>query len=355
MQQTYVVGELGQNHNGSVDIAKRLIDLASMPVLDADGREYAPMNAIKLQKRDLRHELTASEMAKPYDSPHSFGKTYGEHRAALELTDQQHFELYQYAKARGLDVVETICSPGALSILTYFTPDRLKVASRDLTNLPLLEALAQTQIPIILSTGMAGPRELTEALEIITKHHRKISILYCLSEYPSPFEHINLHTITYLKSQYPDYTIGYSDHTVGIMVPIAAMALGAQIIEKHMTLNRAMKGSDHAGALGPDGVFRMMRDIRHLEEALGEETMEAHPAAEAARKKLERSIAAKRDLHPGEIISGSDIHLLSPGTGLRWRERHKLVGREMKTAVKKDELILEEHVQQPQPEEVVAA
>lgn len=346
MPSTYIIGEIGQNHNGSVDIAKRLIDISSMPVIDDRGQEYKVMDAIKLQKRDLSQELTASEMSKPYTSPHAFGKTYGEHRAALELSDEQHAELYSYAKGRGLDVVETICSPGALSLLNHFTPDRLKVASRDLTNLPLLEAMAKTKIPLILSTGMAGEWELENALAVITPHHTNITILHCLSQYPAEFSNINLHTITYLKTAYPQYVIGYSDHTVGIMMPVAAVALGAAVIEKHITLNRGMKGSDQHGSLAPDGIFRMLRDIRHLEGALGTATIEVHPAAEVARLKLERSLAATRQLPVGTIITEKDLHLLSPGTGLRWSEHAQLIGQTITTAVAKDELILLEHIRQ---------
>ena len=152
MNHTYIIGEIGQNHNGSVDLAKLIVDLVSRPVHeDAFNLDLRPMDAVKMTKRDLNEELTDSQMNRPYDSPNSFGRTYGEHRAKLELTDEEHFEVYRHAKSLGLDFVETLCSPGCLSLLKLFTPDRLKVASRDLTNLPLLEAMAETRIPIILS------------------------------------------------------------------------------------------------------------------------------------------------------------------------------------------------------------
>src|SRR5690606_27357862 len=164
--------------------------------------DLQPMDAVKLTKRDLREELTDSQMQRPYDSPHSFGKTYGEHRAALELSDEQHFEVYKYAKNKGLDFVETLCSIGCLSILKLFQPDKLKVASRDLTNLPLLAALAETKIPMILSTGMAGNKELDDALDTITKYHSDIAILHCVSQYPTHPENLNLASIPYLKKNY---------------------------------------------------------------------------------------------------------------------------------------------------------
>ena len=144
MKSTYIIGEIGQNHNGSVDIAKLIVDLVSRPVREeVFNIELRPMDAVKLTKRDLNEELTDSQMNRPYDSPHSFGRTYGEHRAFLELTDEEHLEVYKHAKALGLDFVETLCSKGCLSLLKLFTPDRLKVASRDLTNLPLLEVMAE--------------------------------------------------------------------------------------------------------------------------------------------------------------------------------------------------------------------
>ena len=143
MKSTYIIGEIGQNHNGSVDIAKVIVDLVSRPVRDeAFGLELKPMDAVKMTKRDLSEELTDSQMNRPYDSPHSFGRTYGEHRAVLELDNDAHYDVYKHAKSKGLDFVETLCSLGCLSMLKLFTPDKLKVASRDLTNLPLLAAMA---------------------------------------------------------------------------------------------------------------------------------------------------------------------------------------------------------------------
>lgn len=266
MQGTYIIGEIGQNHNGSVDIAKLIIDLVTREIKEETfGMTLKGMDAVKLTKRDLNQELSDSQMRAPYNSPHSFGKTYGEHREVLELDDEEHFEVYKHAKTYNLDFVETLCAPGCLSIFKLFSPDRLKVASRDLTNIPLLEALAETKVPIIISTGMAGKPELDGALNAITKYHEKISILHCVSQYPTEPKNVNLRTITYLRKNYPKYTIGYSDHTIGIATPVAAVAMGAKIIEKHITIDRKMKGTDQAGSLGPDGVYRMVRDLRVMD------------------------------------------------------------------------------------------
>ncbi len=337
---TYIIGEIGQNHNGSVDIAKLIVELVSRPVHeDVFNIDLRPMDAVKMTKRDLREELAQSQMNRPYDSPHSFGSTYGEHRAYLELSDEDHFEVYRYAKSLGLDFVETLCSIGCLSLLRLFTPDRLKVASRDLTNLPLLEALAETRIPIILSTGMAGKKELDEALDIITRHHSDISILHCVSQYPTQPDNLNLRTINYLKEHYGQYTIGFSDHTIGIAAPVVAVGMGAEIIEKHVTIDRRMKGTDQQGSLGPEGVNRMIRDIRIAERWLGRDELYIDPAVKAAKHKLERSIATRHALTAGHIISEDDLHLLSPGDGYKWSERETIIGKRVIKSIGENEII----------------
>lgn len=340
MDATYIIGEIGQNHNGSVDVAKLIVELIARPVQEeCFGIQLKPMDAVKMTKRDLDHELSDSQMNRIYDSPNSFGRTYGEHRAFLELSDEEHFEVYKYAKSKGLDFVETLCAPNCLSILKLFSPDYLKVASRDITNIPLLEALAETKIPMIISTGMAGKKELDDALDTITKQHSNISILHCVSQYPTHPKNLNLNTITYLKKHYPQYRIGLSDHTIGISAPVAAIAMGASIIEKHITIDRRMKGTDQAGSLGPDGVNRMIRDIRITEMAMGVEDIFIEPDVMSSKIKLERSIAAIRDLQVGDIISEKDIHLLSPGDGYQWSQRMDIIGKKVRIAVPKNEII----------------
>lgn len=340
MKHTYIIGEIGQNHNGSVDIAKLIVDLVSRPIREeVFGLDLAPIDAVKLTKRDLNEELSASQMNRIYDTPNSFGRTYGEHRAALELSDEEHLEVYKYAKSKGLDFVETLCAKGCLSLLKLFTPNYLKVASRDLTNIPLLEAMAETKIPIILSTGMAGKKELDEALDAITRYHSNISILHCVSQYPTEPDNLNLQTITYLKEHYGQYRIGFSDHTIGISAPPIAVGMGAEIIEKHITIDRHMKGTDQAGSLGPDGVYRMVRDIRIAERWLGEKDLYIEKSVASARVKLERSIATLRDMKAGEVIQESDLHMLSPGDGFKWNQLHEVVGRTIKTDVPRNEII----------------
>lgn len=340
MRHTYIIGEIGQNHNGSVDIAKLIVDLVCRPVKeDVFGLELDPIDAVKLTKRDLNEELSVSQMNRIYDSPHSFGRTYGEHRAALELSDEEHHEVYKYAKSKGLDFVETLCARGCLSLLKLFTPDYLKVASRDLTNLLLLESLAETKIPIILSTGMAGKKELDDALEVITRYHSNISILHCVSQYPTEPDNLNLRTITYLKEHYGQYKIGFSDHTIGISAPPIAVGMGAEIIEKHITIDRHMKGTDQNGSLGPDGVYRMVRDIRMCEHWLGSKDLYIEKSVDSSRKKLERSIASLHDMKAGDVIRLEDLHMLSPGDGFKWTQLDEVIGRQLVNDIPANEIV----------------
>ena len=345
MTPTYIIGEIGQNHNGSLDIAKLIVDLVSRPIHEETfGLDLTPINAIKMTKRDLCEELTDSQMKQPYTSPHSFGTTYGKHRTFLELSDEAHHEVYSYTKEKRLDFIETLCSKGCMTLLKLFTPDYLKVASRDLTNLPLLDELAETRIPIILSTGMAGRKELDDALAIITRHHSQISILHCVSQYPTQPDNLNLRTITYLRKHYPQYRIGFSDHTIGIAAPVAAVGMGAEIIEKHITIDRHMKGTDQLGSLGPDGINRMIRDIRLAERWLGQEDLYIDPSVAIAKEKLERSIATRVALRAGDIITEDMLHMLSPGNGLKWAERSQLIGKTVKHDINPNELIRQEDV-----------
>ncbi len=337
---TYIIGEIGQNHNGSVDIAKAIVDVATLKIKDKlFNRDLKGIDAIKLTKRDLNEELTASAMNQPYDSQNAFAPTYGEHRQILELSDEEHFEVYKYVKSKGIDFVETLCSKGCLNLLKLFQPDYLKVASRDLTNLPLFEALAETKIPIIISTGMADKSDLDNGLNAINKYHSNITILHCLSQYPSDYKELNLKSITYLKNNYPNYTIGYSDHSIGIVTPVAAVAMGAEVIEKHITIDRNMKGTDQEGSLASDGIRRMLRDIRNLELSFGEEGIFRSDAVVSAQTKLERSIATNKTLPKGHIIKEEDLHMLSPGDGLKWHEKDQIIGKATSSDIATNEIL----------------
>ena len=337
---TYIIGEIGQNHNGSLKIAKEIIKSTTTPIVEQLFNINLPIiNAVKFTKRDLNFELSNSQMKSPYLNKNSFGETYGKHRAFLELSEKEHYECYKYAKSLGLDFIETLCAPSCLSILKIFTPDKLKIASRDLTNIPLINALAETRIPIILSTGMANQTQLDKAINHIIKHHENITILHCVSQYPTHPNNVNLNTITFLKEKYPQYCIGYSDHTIGISMAIAAVAIGAKVIEKHITLDRNMKGSDQLNSLGPDGLNRMVRDIRLLETSIGKKEIFICDDIGDIQNKLERSIATKNKLKIGEVIQENDIHLLSPGDGFKWVDKDEVIGKTVNCNIEANEII----------------
>ncbi len=327
--ETYIIAEIGQNHNGDVQIAKKIIDqLDRYPYDEISGNRLNKVNAIKLTKRDLTEELSEEGMKKPYTGKHSFGATYGEHREFLELSYEEHVELGHYIKSKGFELVETLCSVKTLQLLDMIKVDKVKVASRDLTNIPLLKALAKRPEPVILSTGMADKMDLINAIKVFQEEGKvNVSILHCLSQYPAEYEKLNLHTIPYLIETFPYIKIGYSDHSLGTHIPVAAVAMGAEIIEKHVTLDRSMKGTDHAGSADIETFFNMVHDIRTLDLSFGEFEIARDPVVASAKDKLERSLALRVDKAKGEIITEEDLHMISPGDGLKWQHRHMFVGK----------------------------
>ena len=330
----YIIAEAGQNHNGSMKLARQLIDMTAMPVMDkAFNTEFRGVNAIKFTKRDMTEELTRDAYDAPYDSENSYGATYGEHREKLELSYDEHVELFEHAHGKGLDFVETLTSPKTLALLDRIDVRYIKVASRDLTNIPLITEIARTKRPVILSTGMEGERELDRTLDIITGYHTDITILHCISQYPAQYHNLNLLSIPYMKERYPDFTIGYSDHSLGIVAPVVAFALGADVIEKHITVSHSLKGSDHKGALEPDGLWRMARDIRNMEQALGKREKRVPDDILPFRHKLERSLATRNPKRAGDTIEEADLVMLSPGGGLGWDDRNRILGRRLKADI----------------------
>lgn len=339
--EVYIIAEIGQNHNGDIEMAKKLIDMAAMPIFDTFGnRQLRGVNAIKLTKRDMAEELTVDDYNRPYDSPHSFGKTYGEHRERLELNYEQHAELEQYCHNKGLEFVETLCSPKTLHLLEICKIDYIKIASRDLSNVPLLERVAETKVPVILSRGMSDQSEIDAAIKIFECHHSNITLMHCVSQYPAEYKNLNLRSINALINNYGQkFRIGYSDHSPGIMAPIMAVALGAKVIEKHITLSHALKGSDHAGSLEMEGLWRMTRDIRNAEEALGDDEIKLSDAVKTSLSKLRRSIAINQSLDAGEILKEHMLVMLSPGNGMRWQERNKILGKKALLPIKAQTLL----------------
>lgn len=339
--ETYVIAEIGQNHNGDISIAKKLIDQLDRYTYDEHtGNRYSKCNGIKLTKRDLDEELSHDGMLRPYTGVNSFGPTYGEHREFLELSYEDHVELGNYIKSKGFEFVQTLCSVKTLKLLDMVDVDQIKVASRDLTNIPLIEALAKRPEPIILSTGMADENDLQTVIDIFNSSNKSnISILHCISQYPAEYSNLNLNSIHWLKDYYPHFTVGYSDHSLGTHIPVAAVSMGAEIIEKHVTLDTSMKGTDHKGSADMNTFHQMMHDIRSLEFSMGEWEMKRHESVSGAKEKLERSLAIKVDLPVGTELKEEHLHMISPGSGLKWQDRYQVIGKMLNQNVKKNTMI----------------
>jgi sialic acid synthase len=313
---TYIIAEIGQNHNGDVRVAKKLIDMAVS----------CGANAVKFQKRDIPSELTKEAYNKPYDNPNSFGKTYGEHRIFLELDEAQHLELKEYAVAAGITYFCTPCDVPSVELLERIGCPFYKVASRDLTNIPLLERLGKTGKPVIISTGMADFNDIDDALKAIGSGPEGIIIMQCTSEYPCKLENVNLRAMDTLRKKY-GHLVGLSDHTSGVIISAAAAVLGAIMIEKHITLDRTMKGTDQPGSLEEAGLKKLVDYIRATEIAMGDGIKDVNPATQAAKEKLARSLTSRVLIPQGTIITEDMLTLKSPGTGLKWAQRDRIIGK----------------------------
>lgn len=312
----FVVAEIGQNHNGQMNNAKRLIELAARCGADA----------VKFQKRDVRWDLTAEAYNRPYDNPNSFGPTYGEHREFLEFSAQQHLELRDYVLGRGLVYFCTPCDPPSVEQLESIGTSFYKIASRDITNIPLLRCVAETGKPVIVSTGMADMREIREALDALGDGPAGIILMQCVSQYPAEVTNVNLRAMETMRKEF-DVLVGLSDHTPGIITAVAAAVLGACVVEKHVTLARAMIGTDHAAALEEEGLRRVVRYIRICARSMGDGKKRFNPVAAEAKEKLARSLTSRVPIPAGSTLTEEMLILKSPGTGLLWRERNRIVGR----------------------------
>ncbi len=313
---SFIIAEIGQNHNGDVRLAKKLIDIAVQ----------CGANAVKFQKRDIPSELTKEAFDKPYDNPNSFGRTYGEHRIFLELDEAQHLELKEYAMAAGITYFCTPCDVPSLELLERIGCPFYKVASRDLTNIPLLEKLGKTGKPVIISTGMADFDDIDEALKALGKGPESVVIMQCTSEYPCKLENVNLRAMATLRNKY-HYLVGLSDHTSGVIISAAAAVMGAVMIEKHITLDRTMKGTDQPGSLEEAGLKKLVEYIRATEIAKGDGEKLVNPATKAAKEKLARSLTSKVFIAKGTVITEDLLTLKSPGTGLKWVQRYLFLGK----------------------------
>lgn len=313
----FVTAEIGQNHNGDVYLCTRLMKAA----------HDAGVDAVKLCKRHIPSDMTKAFGETPYIGPNSFGDTYREHRGALELSVDQYCHLKERARYNEWSPLFycSVCDPiSAEEVEAKLDPPMYKIASRDLDNLPLLDLVASFGKPMVLSTGFADEDwEIDNALTAIYKYHANVMLLYCVSAYPTKAEELDLRELIrmHLTFRVP---VGISDHTPGVISSLAAVALGACMVEKHITLARAMRGTDHAASLEPRGLEYLVEKIREIEIML---TDAVPPNDVGVRRKLGRSIVTRRNVNSGSLIEEVDLCLKSPGTGLRWRDRDKLIGR----------------------------
>jgi sialic acid synthase len=323
-----IVAEIGQNHNGQLAMAAQLIDAAA----------WAGVDAIKVVKRDMGCELTDDASRRPYTTLHSFGPTYGEHRAALELSADEHAALAERTRDHGLLYIGTACDVPSADVLESLGVDALKIASRDLANLPLLENLARRGRPLLVSTGMSDLAEIDAAVGTLRQLSRRFVLMQCTSLYPTPRGDVNLRSIPTLARRY-DALAGFSDHTRGTAVAPAAVALGAVVIEKHLTLDRTLRGTDHACSLEPEELRQLVVNIRQVEAALGRDDKPIAAGVGAVRHKLGRSLVARGPLTAGTVIDEAMLVLKSPGVGMGWIDRGQLVGQSLRRDVDADQLL----------------
>jgi sialic acid synthase SpsE/sugar phosphate isomerase/epimerase len=312
--RTYVIAEIGNNHNGSLERAFELIDLA----LDAGA------DAVKFQMRHLDQVYRQRTLRKDGED---LGTEYVlDLLRRFELTVEEHLQLADYCRTKAALYLCTPWDALSVDVLESFGVPAYKVASADLTNLPLLDHLAQTGKPLILSTGMSLPDEVKSTIAFLGKRNVQFALLHCNSTYPAPLHDINLKWIESLRHIHP--LVGYSGHERGINVSLAAVALGAVIIERHFTLDRSMEGPDHAASLTPLEFKRMVDGIREIEAALGEgQTRDLSQGEMINRENLGKSLVAATDLPKGTKLDSAHIKVRSPGQGLSPQRYEELLGR----------------------------
>jgi len=297
------------------------------------------VNAVKLQKRDNRSLYTREMYNKPYDNENSFGTTYGEHREFLEFGMSEYKELQQYAAELGLAFFATAFDFRSADFLAELNVPAFKIASGDLRNIPLLKYVAGFQKPVIVSTGGGTIDDVQRAYDAVMPINRQLAILQCTAGYPCAFEEMNLRVITSFRERFPDVVIGLSSHDSGIAMVVGAYILGARIIEKHFTLNRAMKGTDHAFSLERGGMRRVVRDLKRVRLALGDGVKSTYQSEVAPLLKMGKKLVAAADLPANHVIRREDIAIKSPSDGLQPYELDRVLGKVTRRPLKEDENI----------------
>lgn len=332
---TLIIAEAGVNHNGSIDIARQLVDKAVEAGVDII--KFQTFKSEKLVSKSARQaEYQKKNIGtKSDDSQLSMLKK-------LELSEQDHVELMAYCKQKGIKFFSTAFDMDSIDYLHSLNMGLWKIPSGEITNYPYIKKIAQYGEPVILSTGMCEMDDISAAVSVLLKYgvkREQITILHCNTEYPTLYEDVNLRAMNTIKDEF-NVNVGYSDHTKGIEVPIAAVALGASVIEKHFTLDRNMEGPDHKASLEPDELKAMVNAIRNIEKAVGGDGTKH--VSESERKNIaiaRKSIVAACDIKEGEIFTEQNLTVKRPGNGIspmRWEE---VLGQKAMKNFNEDELI----------------
>ena len=331
MNRTLIIAEAGVNHNGDINLAKRLIDVAA----DA-GADYVKFQTFKaenlVQKKAKKAEYQVTNTGNS-DSQFEMLKK-------LELTYENHGILIEYCESKNIKFLSTAFDFESIEFLKNKL-DFYKIPSGEITNLPYLEKVAKLGLSIVMSTGMATMQEVKDALAVLTKNginKNDITILHCNTEYPTPMKDVNLTAMLSIEKEL-GLNIGYSDHTLGIEIPIAAVALGAKVIEKHFTLDRNMEGPDHKASLEPAELKAMVSGIRNIEVALGNGIKQPSHSEQKNITIARKSIVAITEIKEGEIFTDLNIGVKRPGTGISPMKWYEVIGKKASRNYKEDELL----------------
>lgn len=330
MSRVFIIAEAGVNHNGDIEIAKKLVDVAALA--GADAVKFQTFRAENLVCKDARKAKYQLETTEKAESQFDMLKR-------LELTPDMHQQLISYCKSKQIMFLSTPFDIDSLDYLVQCGIDMIKIPSGEITNYPYLEKVGRTGKKVILSSGMSFLEEIEKAVAALRDNGSEdITVLHCNTEYPTPYRDVNLRAMLQIQNEL-GVPVGYSDHTAGIEVPIAAVALGATVIEKHFTLDRNMEGPDHKASLEPDELKEMVRSIRNIELSLGDGCKLPSDSEKQNINIVRKSIVAKCDIKQGEILTEGNLTTKRPGNGLspmKWRE---VLGNKAVHDFKKDEQI----------------
>lgn len=334
LDRVLIIAEAGVNHNGDLQKAIELIDVASKAGVDIV--KFQTFKADKIVSKTARKAKYQSEnIGGDDDSQYNMLKS-------LELSEDDHTTLINECEKRGIQFLSTAFDVDGIDFLDNLGMPFFKSPSGEITNYPYLKRLAEKEKPVVLSTGMADMEEVKSAVQVLTENgldQQDISILHCNTEYPTPMEDVNLKTMNTIGNEL-GIQIGYSDHTLGIEVPIAAVALGAKIIEKHFTLDRNLPGPDHRASLEPDELKEMVKAIRNIEMAIsGSGKKKPSPSEQKNKEVARKSIHTTRSMKAGEILKEGDIIALRPGNGISPMEWGNVIGKKINRAYSAIEML----------------